>query len=205
MKLGEVAKLKLDPAYAYGADGDTARGVPPNSVIVATVKLVSFENEKESWELTSKDDKIAAINERRMQGNAFFGKKDFSRAAARYESAIKLKPYGTSDDDEAVKKELLTSYTNLAACKLKMKDYDGCFTNCEEALKIDPSNSKAIFRRGAAKSERGDWDAAVTDFQAVLKSDPKNKSALAGLRKVQIKIKEHAAKEKRCGVGSSNK
>uniref|UniRef100_A0A0F7GZ89 peptidylprolyl isomerase n=1 Tax=Hypseocharis bilobata TaxID=253189 RepID=A0A0F7GZ89_9ROSI len=41
MQLGEVARLRCSPDYAYGAGGFPAWGIQPNSVLVFEIELLS--------------------------------------------------------------------------------------------------------------------------------------------------------------------
>ncbi|KAL1557846.1 Peptidyl-prolyl cis-trans isomerase fkbp12 [Salvia divinorum] len=43
MQLGEVAKLKCSPDYAYGSGGFPAWGIQPNSVLVFEIEVLSIE------------------------------------------------------------------------------------------------------------------------------------------------------------------
>ena len=47
-------------------------------------------------------------------------------------------------------------------------------THCNDALKIDGNNVKALFRRGQVYVSRSDYELAVADFNQVLKADPNN-------------------------------
>jgi peptidylprolyl isomerase len=42
MQLGEIARLKCTPDYAYGASGFPAWGIHPNSVLVFEVEVISI-------------------------------------------------------------------------------------------------------------------------------------------------------------------
>jgi tetratricopeptide (TPR) repeat protein len=44
----------------------------------------------------------------------------------------------------------LSTYLNIATCNIKCKAYSVAVLACEEALKLDPSNFKALYRRARA-------------------------------------------------------
>ena len=41
----------------------------------------------------------------------------------------------------------LSCVLNIGACKLKMSNWQGVIDSCLEALEMDPSNSKALYRK----------------------------------------------------------
>jgi len=44
----------------------------------------------------------------------------------------------------------LNTLLNIAACYIKSKDFESAFAACSEALKLDPYNIKALYRRARA-------------------------------------------------------
>eukprot|EP01050_Picozoa_sp_SAG11_P025552 SAG11_NODE_5805_length_1460_cov_1.194710_2_plen_117_part_00 len=69
------------------------------------------------------------------------------------------------DDDETVGRvELLRIplHLNLAACKLKTKDYGAAVLSCTKVLEAEgqAENVKALFRRGQAHGLRANWQLA---------------------------------------------
>ena len=78
-----MASQVLEAKYAYGADGDADKKVPANAQVVATVTVHSFENEKESWDLESDEERVEAMLARKEVGNGYFKAKDYRSAASR--------------------------------------------------------------------------------------------------------------------------
>ena len=87
--------------------------------------------------------------------------------------------YATGDPvvDKKVQLLVLTCYLNIALTAFRMHDYKLSVSACSETLKIDPNNSKALYRRaqahivpkssGAAEQER-----AFDDLKRVAAIDP---------------------------------
>lgn len=68
-------------------------------------------------------------------------------------------------------------YLNIAACNLKTKEFEESYAACNEALKLDPYNIKALYRRARSKSlpiNSGveEFRLALTDLKRVLEMDP---------------------------------
>jgi tetratricopeptide (TPR) repeat protein len=62
----------------------------------------------------------------------------------------------------------LSANLNLALCFLKLKDYDKVIKFAGDALKVDPENYKAMYRRGCALAEKRLLDEAREDLELVL-------------------------------------
>jgi tetratricopeptide (TPR) repeat protein len=67
---------------------------------------------------------------------------------------------------------------NIAACNLKLKEYDVAILACDEALTIDPKNVKALYRKArahilpinAGKKFNNSYFSGVDDLETSLKS-----------------------------------
>merc|ERR1712130_791991 len=60
MNKGEKATFKVRSEYAYGEKGDEKLGIAPNTNLVYNIDLISFKNEKATWEMDVKE-KLAAM------------------------------------------------------------------------------------------------------------------------------------------------
>ncbi|KDO40267.1 hypothetical protein CISIN_1g008113mg [Citrus sinensis] len=157
MKKNEVALLTIAPEYAFGSaeSQQELAVVPPNSTVHYEVELVSFEKEKESWDMNT-EEKIEAAGKKKEQGNTLFKAGKYARASKRYEKAVKYIEYDTSFGDEEKKQaKALKVACNLnnAACKLKLKDYKQaeklCTKKCESSVqKGSGIHSDGRFRFG---------------------------------------------------------
>lgn len=66
-----------------------------------------------------------------------------------------------------------------------------------QALELDSSNEKGLFRRGEAHLAVNDFELARGDFQKVIQLYPSNKAAKVQLVTCQQKIREQHEKEKK--------
>jgi len=207
MKKGEKAQFTLKPKYAFGEKGDTQRGVPPNATVRYVVELVDFVKEKESWDM-SPEEKVAAAQKRKDDGNELFKVGRYKRAIKKYKKAMTFldAEYGMNDDQKAtVKKLKVPLYLNLAASKLATKQYKEVIEDCNKALEIEANNVKGLIRRSKANIELDEWDLARNDLDKALKHDANNEDAKRELARLKKKIADQAQKDKKAFGGMFEK
>ncbi|NXJ79619.1 TOM34 protein, partial [Trogon melanurus] len=120
-------------------------------------------------------DRAAAATERarklKEEGNELVKKGNHKKAVEKYSESLKL------NQDCA-------TYTNRALCYLSLKQYQDAVQDCTEALRLDPKNVKALYRRAQAFKELKDYKASVADIKSLLKTEPKNTAALRLLQEL---------------------
>ncbi|XP_057509366.1 peptidyl-prolyl cis-trans isomerase FKBP62-like [Actinidia eriantha] len=199
MKKGEVALLIIASEYAFGSSESQQElaVVPPNSTVYYEVELVSFDKEKESWDMNT-EEKIEAAGKKKEEGNTLFKAGKYIRASKRYEKAVKYIEYDTSfSEDEKKQTKLLKVTCNLnnAACKLKLKDYKQAEKLCTKALELDSKNVKALYRRAQAYINLADLDLAEFDIKKALEIEPDNRDVKLEYKALKEKVKEYNKKE----------
>jgi tetratricopeptide (TPR) repeat protein len=88
----------------------------------------------------------------------------------------------------------LSLHLNIAACCLRTRDYVGAIFHATRALRTQPKNVKALFRRGSAhlalfRERATALDAALADLEMARQLEPEN-------REVANKLLEARAKQK---------
>ncbi|KAL7077248.1 hypothetical protein ACQ4LE_003473 [Meloidogyne hapla] len=77
-------------------------------------------------------------------GNELYNLDKFSESVEAYSKALALKPEN---------KLRLTVLKNRAMARLKLEDFEGAETDCDEALKISQNDAKALYRRALAREK----------------------------------------------------
>lgn len=195
MKKGEVALVAISPEYAFGSSESQQElaVVPPNSTVYYELELVSFEKEKESWDLNTQE-KIEAAGKKKEEGNVLFKLAKYARASKRYEKAVKFIEYDSSFSEEEKKqaKALKVSCNlNDAACKLKFKDYKQAVKLCTKVLELESTNVKALYRRAQAYMNLADLEEAEIDIKKALEIDPNNRDVKLEYKTLKEKMKEY--------------
>ncbi|KAK2662726.1 hypothetical protein Ddye_001300 [Dipteronia dyeriana] len=199
MKKNEVALLTIAPEYAFGSSVSQQElaVVPPDSTVYYEVELVSFEKEKESWDMSTPE-KIEAAGKKKEEGNALFKAGKYARAAKRYEKAVKYIEYDSAFGEEEKKQaKALKVACNLndAACKLKLKEYKQAEKLCTKVLELESRNVKALYRRAQAYIQLADLDLAEFDIKKALEIDPDNRDVKLEYKILKEKMKEYNKKE----------
>ena len=128
----------------------------------------------------------------KSEGNKEFTNENYDRACRKYEEALSIFKFfhvtnpkwneeGIADEDlievdikgdtDEERKRLfdlkLVSYLNIAACNLKLKEFDHVLLACDEALKMDPRNVKALYRKAKARIQN--VNSGVEELESAMK------------------------------------
>lgn len=68
-------------------------------------------------------------------------------------------------------------YSNRALVSIKTENYALALFDAIDAIKCDPTNSKAYYRQGSANLALNKFDLAIQNFKQVCKMQPNNKDA----------------------------
>jgi len=206
MDKGEIASFKVKASYGYGPQGNNTLGIPPNTDLVYVIELISFENEKDTFDMDVKE-KIASIIKRKDKGNSFYKMKQYSQSIKFYEQAvdIEFKEEEKKNLTEEEKKEIdnlqVACHSNTALCKLKGKKYTEAIESCNKSLAIQEDHVKSLFRRGQAHLYNGDDSAALKDLKEAKKLKPDDQAIKKLLKTVQKRIRKQKKKEKKLYAG----
>merc|ERR1712048_754248 len=166
--------------------------------VLLTLEMQDFEKGKETYSL-SEEEKVTYGTERKEVGSNLFRKGRIDLAMERYKKVIDLFNYidNFKEDNKIKAKDLKkTSQLNRAACQLKIHDYAAAKTSCNDALKEDSQNIKALFRRAQAELGLKNFFECMRDLKKVIEVDPQNKEARSLYKQAQIGQKEEDKKSK---------
>jgi len=207
MKKGEVATVEVMPAYGYGANGNPDLGIGPEAKLTYQATLVAFENEKQPYQMSTKE-KLVDADRKRQMGNEWFKKGDYDRAIRRYDAATDSlssdHSFTAEEKTQAIEKRL-PCLLNTAQCLIKKKEYSGAINKSSDALEMSPDNVKGLYRRAFASAQLKKWREAQSDLVRLLKLDPANKPAGNLLKTVKAKIAAEVAKDKKTFGGMFDK
>lgn len=129
----------------------------------------------------------ATIEQLKNDGNNDYKNKKYAESIASYGRAIQLinssssNSNGSDDSEEMVIEMdpslLISLLTNRAAAYLMLLQYKEANSDCDHAIKLDPTNAKAFIRRATALKGLGLIDQAISSLDQGLQHDPTNNVA----------------------------
>ena len=90
----------------------------------------------------------------------------------------------------------LDVFNNLSAVHIKLKSYNQALDAVDNALRINPNDLKALYRKSTILSHKGCLEEAIACLKYALKLDPKNRTFASELNKLKIKLKKEIKEEK---------
>ncbi|KAI4824928.1 hypothetical protein CgunFtcFv8_013186 [Champsocephalus gunnari] len=199
MEQGEEAIFHIKPKYGFGSAGNAKHEIPGGATLQYKIKLAAFEKAKESWEMNTVE-KLEQSIIVKEKGTQYFKEGKYKQASVQYKRIVSWleNESGLSEEDEKKAKALqLAANLNLAMCFLKLQEPNKALENCDKALELNPSNEKALFRRGEALFGMKEFDQAKDVFQQVLQLYPANKAAKSQVVLCQTRVKAQHEKDKR--------
>ena len=94
------------------------------------------------------------------------------------------------DEQKEVESLKLLLYLNIAACQMKLKQFDYVIKNCTKALEIENKNIKAFYRRCVALTEINEFERAHQDAKDGLMLENNNQAFTKQLSTIERKWKE---------------
>lgn len=167
--------MVIDEQCLLSITFDTGDGVE----IRVCLTLKNFINVEPSYKW-SREKKLTIINTYKAKGVDLFQKDRIIDAFLRFNKAVKLvitlREY--NDDKEEYDPEVKSLYiilcNNMAYCQLKQSNTEKALELLNKVISSDPTNAKALMRRGEAHMRLKDTESAYADFKKVRELEPNN-------------------------------
>jgi tetratricopeptide (TPR) repeat protein len=101
-------------------------------------------------------------------------------------------------DEKEITALKVTLYSNLAACYIKLENWDNVIKYSTDAIELDERNAKCYFRRSAAWEAKKDWDKALKDAQTCVEvAEHADKAFDVSVRRIKKEMDKIKSKEKK--------
>ncbi|XP_015929701.1 uncharacterized protein [Parasteatoda tepidariorum] len=144
-------------------------------------QLLSYTREPEIWEM-SITEKWRRASYHKQRGLELYSRGAYQYAFRRFGLTLKyvisLEHDVPSMQEEGmdIKGLKLSCYLNVAACQMRHHNYDSVVINSSKALKLQPNNAKALYRRGSAYVQLQEYEKAKDDLDIAQQLEPKNQA-----------------------------
>ncbi|KAK2142204.1 hypothetical protein LSH36_985g01026 [Paralvinella palmiformis] len=192
MELHEVCMVITEAQYAYGAKGREP-DIPPNARLTYTIELLTVDKSPDysTWPLRKR---IEEGNKKKERGNELYSRAEYGFAINSYTKALTILDDRNEMTHDAAVEELqllldtrMTCNNNLAAAQIKVEAWDAAIQSCDEVLKKQSENVKALFRKGKCLSYKGELEIAISYLQRASKLEPSSKVIQQELVRLQAK------------------
>ncbi|TWW55353.1 Peptidyl-prolyl cis-trans isomerase D [Takifugu flavidus] len=170
-------------------------------------------------DLKDVDQVLSVAEEVKNIGNKLFKSQDWKGAVSKYNKALRYLEASRDqlEEEEEVEKlqqklepTALSCYLNTAACHLKLQLWQEALDSCNQAslhnlsmnaaidaLELNETNTKALFRRAQAWQGLKEYSKALFDLKKAQEITPEDKAIVNEMKRVQLKIQEEKEKEKK--------
>ncbi|XP_055677064.1 peptidyl-prolyl cis-trans isomerase D [Lutzomyia longipalpis] len=146
---------------------------------------------------------VSILTRIRNAGNYHFKNGNNVEAIRRYNKAIRYYQFFSNSttlsapDRCQLEKANAINCVNIAAVHMKSNNFVETIQVCSEALKLHPTNSKALFRRGQAEIELKNYENAISDLKRAYNLVPESKVILDEFNRAKQFLMEYRDKEKK--------
>jgi peptidyl-prolyl isomerase D len=137
-----------------------------------------------------------SVMRNKNKANELFLQGNYQHAAIHYAKALRDCAELVDSDpvvDEKAKDVKLSLYLNLALAYIKLDQFDDAMLPCNDALKLDTTNVKALYRRATVLYQKHKFDDAIKDLDDAGRLAPEDKA----VRKLRGRVDQEIAKQKK--------
>ncbi|CCX34376.1 Similar to DnaJ homolog subfamily C member 7 homolog; acc. no. Q9HGM9 [Pyronema omphalodes CBS 100304] len=127
------------------------------------------------------------IERKKGEGNEAFKKAQWTEAIELYGQALSVDPENKGTNAKI--------YQNRAVAYTKLKQWSEAIADCDEALRLDSTYTKARKTRAKALGESGNWEEAVRELKAAAEADPADATLKKEVRNAELELKKSKRKD----------
>ncbi|KAL8802262.1 MAG: hypothetical protein Q9182_003913 [Xanthomendoza sp. 2 TL-2023] len=130
---------------------------------------------------------VQKLERMKEEGNTAFKTNKFRQAVDLYGQALEVDP-----NNKAINSKL---HQNRAMALIKLKDYKSAISDCDRAIALDATYTKARKTRARALGESGNWDEAVREYKAIAEANPSEPGIQKEVHNAELELKKSKRKD----------
>lgn len=130
---------------------------------------------------------VQKLDRMKADGNAEYKAGRWQAALDKYTEALEVDPTNKGTNSKLLQ--------NRALCRQHLKDYKGAIADCEKAISLDPSYTKAKKTKATSLGKAGDWEAAVRELKELQEQDPQDPTLAKEVRNAELELKKSKRKD----------
>lgn len=130
---------------------------------------------------------VQKLDKQKEEGNAHFKAGRYQDAVQVYTEALEVDPNNKGTNSKILQ--------NRALCYSKLKEWTKAIEDCDRALKLDPTYTKAKKTRAKALGENGDWEEAVRVLKDIAEQNPNEPGIQKDVRQAELELKKSKRKD----------
>lgn len=130
---------------------------------------------------------VQKLDRMKADGNADYKASRWQAAIDKYTEALEVDPTNKGTNSKLLQ--------NRALCLVQLKDYKGAIADCERAISLDPSYTKAKKTKANALGQSGKWEDAVKELKGLQEQDPNDPTIAKDVRNAELELKKSKRKD----------
>ncbi|CAI6333188.1 unnamed protein product [Periconia digitata] len=130
---------------------------------------------------------VQKLERTKEEGNASFKSGRIQEAIDTYTKAL--------DIDTSNKNTNSKILQNRALCYTRLKKWTPAIADCDKALELDPSYTKARKTRAKALGESGNWEEAARELKSIQEANPSEPGIARDIRNAELELKKSKRKD----------
>ncbi|KAH7402223.1 hypothetical protein DE146DRAFT_652761 [Phaeosphaeria sp. MPI-PUGE-AT-0046c] len=130
---------------------------------------------------------VQKLERMKSDGNASFKAGRYQEAVDTYTQALAVDPSNKNTNSKILQ--------NRALCNSRLKQWKAAIADCDKALELDPSYTKARKTRSKALGESGNWEEALRELKALYEANPAEPGLAKEIRDAELELKKSKRKD----------
>ncbi|KAL9032872.1 MAG: hypothetical protein Q9180_006256 [Flavoplaca navasiana] len=130
---------------------------------------------------------VQKLERMKEEGNTAFKTGRYKQAVELYGQALEVDP-----SNKGINSKL---HQNRAMASIKLKDFKSAISDCDRAIALDSTYTKARRTRARALGESGNWDEAVREYKAIAESNPSEPGIQKEVHNAELELKKSKRKD----------